>query len=200
MGLLDDILNLKGGFNPQAFMGPGYETVWSQLKPWLARISTHGVVKWVPRAASQMPCGIPQYENGFPVGPCSNHAIDSCLCCGRPICLSHAFIEGTDATAVCFLCVVQMRDRSANPAGAPPPRQEQRQAPPPDTKKADAEQKAWWARGVLFIQEGAPWAAVKKQYKTLSAQYHPDKVGGDEKRFKEIQSAYDIMKLIYGEN
>src|SRR5690606_21542863 len=146
-----------------------------------------------------LPCGIPQYENGFPVGPCSSHAIDSCLCCGRPVCLGHALIEGVDATAVCFLCVVQMR---ATAAGGSQPRQEQqsRQAPPQDNKRADAEQKAWWARGVLFIQEGAPWASVKKQYKTLSAQYHPDRAGGDEKRFKDIQSAYDIMKLIYGEN
>jgi preprotein translocase subunit Sec63 len=80
-------------------------------------------------------------------------------------------------------------------------RQEQRQEAPLPNPREEAQQRAWWARGVLNIQEGVPWEAVKKQHRTLSAQYHPDnKSTGDEQRFKDIQTAYDTLKLIYGEN
>lgn len=199
MGLFDDIAKaaLNGGFSPQAFAGPGYESVWSQLKPWLARITTNGVLKWIPRAASQLPCQIPQYENGFPVGPCVSHALETCLVCGRPVCLNHAFLEGQEGNAVCYLCVVQMRERTT-----PGSTQQAKQEPPPQAPDARvaAAQKAWWARGVLNVQEGVSWAEVKKQHRALSAQYHPDKSTGDERRFKDIQTAYDTLKLIYGEN
>ena len=183
------------GFSPQSFSGPGYETVWAQLKPWLGRITTNSVLKWIPRAASQLPCQIPHYENGFPVGPCSNHALDTCLTCGSPVCLEHSFIEGQRGDAVCYLCVAKMRA-----AGEPDPQQQQQQQQQqkPD-KRSAAEAKAWWARGVLFVAEGVPWETVKTQHRKLSAQHHPDR-GGDDKKFKQVQEALEILKIVYGEN
>ncbi len=194
MSFFEDIAKaaMSGGFNTQSFGGPGYESVWSQLKPWLGRITTNGVIKWLPRAASQMPCQVPQYEHGLPVGPCTSHALELCLVCSRPVCLSHAFIDGAEGNAVCYLCVVSMKKTTTTKDAPPQPQQ--------DSKKEEALKKAWWARGVFSLQEDAPWSEVKKQHKVLSAQFHPDKAGGDERRFKDVQTAYDTLKLIYGEN
>lgn len=46
---------------------------------------------------------------------------------------------------------------------------------------------------ILGIDRGAPKDEIKKAYRKLAQQYHPDKSGGDEKRFKEINEAYYIL-------
>lgn len=186
----------KAGFNTQAFGGVGYEAVWAQLKPWLGNVSTNGVLKWLPKAASQMPCQVPEYDQGRPVGPCQFVALEACLGCGRPVCLNHSFVDA-QGDAICYLCAVGLREGSAGRAQAyepPPP------PPPPPGERAQAQQKAWWARGILGVQEGVPWETIKAQHRKLSAQFHPDRPGGDEKRFKDVQMAYDILKKAYGEN
>lgn len=212
MGFFEDIARAASGFTTQSFSGPGYEAVWAQLKPWVSRVTTNGALKWIPRAASQMPCQVPEYAHGAPVGPCDQYALETCLICGRPICLSHAFIEGQQGDAVCYLCVVAGVAKAAAPGpagGAPPggksPFSSQADSapnpdpPPPPDPRVVAKQQAWWARGVLGIQEGVSWNDVKKQYKALSAQHHPDR-GGDASRFKNVQKAFEILKLVYGEN
>ncbi len=45
----------------------------------------------------------------------------------------------------------------------------------------------------LGVSEKATDKEIKKAYKKLAMQYHPDK-GGDEKKFKEISAAYDGLK------
>jgi len=45
----------------------------------------------------------------------------------------------------------------------------------------------------LGVSEKATNKEIKKAYKKLAMQYHPDK-GGDEKKFKEISAAYDGLK------
>ncbi|MCI5224974.1 MAG: J domain-containing protein, partial [Candidatus Electrothrix sp. AR4] len=55
---------------------------------------------------------------------------------------------------------------------------------------------------VLGVPEGADFATIKKAYRKLSMQYHPDKVAhlGDEfkgvaeEKMKEINSAYDFLR------
>lgn len=55
---------------------------------------------------------------------------------------------------------------------------------------------------ILGIERGAPPETIKQAYRELAGKYHPDKVAylGEEfkvlaeKRFKEIQSAYDELK------
>ncbi|MCH2226679.1 MAG: DnaJ domain-containing protein [Candidatus Caenarcaniphilales bacterium] len=46
----------------------------------------------------------------------------------------------------------------------------------------------------LNIGVGATDEAVKKAYKKLAKQYHPDSDGGSEEKFKEIQEAYEVLK------
>jgi len=46
---------------------------------------------------------------------------------------------------------------------------------------------------ILGIEKTASEEEVKKAYRKLAHQYHPDKPGGDESRFKEINEAYQVI-------
>jgi len=46
---------------------------------------------------------------------------------------------------------------------------------------------------VLGIAKTATEDEIKKAYRKLAHQYHPDKTGGDDKKFKEINEAYQIL-------
>ena len=46
---------------------------------------------------------------------------------------------------------------------------------------------------ILGVKKGASQEEIKKAYRKLAHQHHPDKKGGDEKKFKEINEAYQIL-------
>ncbi len=46
---------------------------------------------------------------------------------------------------------------------------------------------------ILGIDKSASKAEVKKAFHKLAHKYHPDKKGGDEKKFKEIGEAYSVL-------
>lgn len=46
---------------------------------------------------------------------------------------------------------------------------------------------------ILGVSKDASDEEIKKAYRKLAHKYHPDKAGGDEKKFKEINSAYQVL-------
>ena len=45
----------------------------------------------------------------------------------------------------------------------------------------------------LGVPKNASADEIKKAYRKLAREHHPDASGGDETRFKEIQGAYDVL-------
>lgn len=46
---------------------------------------------------------------------------------------------------------------------------------------------------ILGVEKGANDEEIKKAYRRLAHQHHPDKKGGDEAKFKEINEAYQVL-------
>lgn len=46
---------------------------------------------------------------------------------------------------------------------------------------------------VLGVERSASKDDIKKAFRTLAHKYHPDKPGGDEKKFKEVSEAYAVL-------
>ena len=46
---------------------------------------------------------------------------------------------------------------------------------------------------ILGVNKDASQEEIKRAYRLLAQKYHPDKAGGDEKKFKEINEAYQIL-------
>lgn len=47
---------------------------------------------------------------------------------------------------------------------------------------------------VLGVAKDASPDEIKKAFRRLAVQYHPDKEGGDEAKFKEVNEAYEVLK------
>src|SRR3989338_5566361 len=46
---------------------------------------------------------------------------------------------------------------------------------------------------ILGVEKNASEDDVKKAFRKLAHQYHPDKQGGDETKFKEVNEAYQVL-------
>ena len=46
---------------------------------------------------------------------------------------------------------------------------------------------------ILGVDTNTSYDEIKKAYRKLAHQYHPDKGGGDEAKFKEINEAYQVL-------
>lgn len=46
---------------------------------------------------------------------------------------------------------------------------------------------------ILGVKKSASEDEIKKAFRTLAHKYHPDKTGGDDKKFKEVSEAYSVL-------
>ena len=46
---------------------------------------------------------------------------------------------------------------------------------------------------ILGLEKNASEEEIKKAYRRLAHQYHPDKNGGDEQKFKDVNEAYQVL-------
>ena len=46
---------------------------------------------------------------------------------------------------------------------------------------------------ILGVEKNASKEDIKKAFRKLAHQYHPDKTGGDETKFKEASEAYTVL-------
>lgn len=46
---------------------------------------------------------------------------------------------------------------------------------------------------ILGVEKGASQDEIKKAYRKKAHKYHPDKEGGDEEKFKEVNAAYQVL-------
>ena len=47
---------------------------------------------------------------------------------------------------------------------------------------------------VLGVSKTASEDEIKKAFRKAAVKYHPDKEGGDEEKFKEVNEAYEVLK------
>ena len=47
---------------------------------------------------------------------------------------------------------------------------------------------------ILGVSKSASADEIKKAFRKLAVKYHPDKDGGDEEKFKEVNEAYEVLK------
>src|SRR5690242_17439171 len=47
---------------------------------------------------------------------------------------------------------------------------------------------------VLGVNKGASADEIKKAFRKKAIEFHPDKEGGDEAKFKEVNEAYEVLK------
>jgi len=48
---------------------------------------------------------------------------------------------------------------------------------------------------ILGVGKTATEDDIKRAYRKLAHKYHPDKSGGDESKFKEINEAYQVLRI-----
>jgi len=61
-----------------------------------------------------------------------------------------------------------------------------------------AQDKQGEALAILELNSDAGWDRVKRAYRRLAAEHHPDK-GGNDARFIEIREAYEVLKYYYSQ-
>jgi len=61
-----------------------------------------------------------------------------------------------------------------------------------------AQDKQGEALEILELNSDAGWDRVKRAYRRLAAEHHPDK-GGNDARFIEIREAYEVLKYYYSQ-
>lgn len=160
----------------------------ADIQPWVSRMVTQAVPRWLAEAAQTTQCAVPEMRRGAYVGPCVLSGVASCDVCGRSVCLNHARVDQF-GDAICYLCVAEAVQRSGRTW-----------TDARDRKPAPSPSEVAQACAVLEVDESADLDAIKTAHRKQSAKWHPDKhrtpaaKAKAEARFKAVQHAFDVLQ------
>lgn len=149
----------------------------------------HALMRWVATSQVGLGCRLVLVQGGMRHA-CPHPAAGACIACGHPVCLDHAFASPQDGNLICRACVQRVGPAAAG--AQPPPSAAPPAADDPERLRALAQ---------LDLRPGATPAEIKRRFRELSKDYHPDTLRGlpeeereaREARYRQITAAYTYL-------
>jgi hypothetical protein len=161
---------------------------------YLATMVEQALTRWESVGKAGVRCRI-MTRGGSHDELCGAPAISGCMACGTTVCLNHAFLSPQGV--LCFACADELI-AAKNPSA----RRERDRGRPfgfvdPEEGETDAEKRRRYL-GVLGLGEKADDDQIRVAFRHLAKKYHPDRApegrkAAAERKFKEIQAAYDWL-------
>lgn len=159
---------------------------------WFQHLSQNAVQHWSPHLVDVHACDF-----------CEADAMTVCIACGSRVCLAHSHVSFR-GEAVCDECVQTL---IATPRKTTkPPRRRKRVEPPQTVSRIPADVAV--AQKVLGVGVDDSWESVRKTYKKLAREYHPDLLTNASPsakaaaniKLKQLNGALEVLQVWYRRN
>ena len=181
--------HIAGGLRPEDAVSRHYTRL-------MADFGRHAITRWLTTSQAGIGCQLLTVRDHMRHA-CPHPAAGACIACGHLVCVHHALADAQSGDLLCKGCVQKtvMRQQQPGPGGPTPAAG----APSAVDPAEQAERIA--ALDALGLPASASLSDVKRRFKELSKQYHPDTFHGlpeqekeaREKRYREITRAYHFL-------